>query len=145
MKKESKTDKVINPLKGITDRSWFFEQQVYDPNGLARAVKSTDGSGNVPKVIETNMADNNQIELPSELKGKKFRIRKLTPRECFRLMGVDDKDIDKIQAAGVSNSAQYKLAGNSIVVDVLFHIFRRMFIETEEPDFDGTPTQLTLF
>lgn len=91
------------------------------------------------------MADQNAIELPSELKGKKFRIRKLTPRECFRLMGVDDKDIDKIQAAGVSNSGQYKLAGNSIVVDVLFHIFRRMFIDTEEPDFDGNPTQLTLF
>ena len=93
---------------------------------------------------ETNMADQNAIELPSELKGKKFRIRKLTPRECFRLMGVDDKDIDKIQAAGVSNSGQYKLAGNSIVVDVLFHIFRKMFIETDQ-DFDGTPTQLTLF
>ena len=72
-----------------------------------------------------------QITLPPELEGKKFRIRKLTPRECFRLMGVDDKDIDRIQAAGISNSAQYKLAGNSIVVDVLFHIFRKMFIETE--------------
>lgn len=88
--------------------------------------------------------DKNEINLPEELKGKKFRIRKLTPRECFRLMGVDDKDIDKIQAAGVSNSGQYKLAGNSIVVDVLFHIFRKMFIETE-PDNDGTPMQLSLF
>lgn len=87
-----------------------------------------------------DMADQNAIELPSELKGKKFRIRKLTPRECFRLMGVDDKDIDKIQAAGVSNSAQYKLAGNSIVVDVLFHIFRKMFIETESES-----QQLSLF
>ena len=86
------------------------------------------------------MADQNTIELPSELKDKKFRIRKLTPRECFRLMGVDDKDIDKIQAAGVSNSGQYKLAGNSIVVDVLFHIFRKMFIET-----DNESQQLTLF
>lgn len=91
------------------------------------------------------MAEQRQIELPEELKGKKFRIRKLTPRECFRLMGVDDKDIDKIQASGVSNSAQYKLAGNSIVVDVLYHIFRKMFIDTKEPDFDGQPTQLTLF
>ena len=90
------------------------------------------------------MADQNTIELPSELKGKKFRIRKLTPRECFRLMGVDDKDIDKMQSAGISQSGQYKLAGNSIVVDVLFHIFRKMFIETDQ-DFDGTPTQLTLF
>ena len=87
-----------------------------------------------------DMADQNAIELPSELKGKKFRIRKLTPRECFRLMGVDDKDIDKIQAAGVSNSGQYKLAGNSIVVDVLFHLFRKMFIET-----DNESQQLTLF
>ena len=83
------------------------------------------------------------MKLPEELKGKKFRIRKLTPRECFRLMGVDDRDIDKIQAAGISNSAQYKLAGNSIVVDVLFHLFRKMFIETE-PDYEKVQ-QLTLF
>lgn len=83
------------------------------------------------------------MELPVELKGKKFRIRKLTPRECFRLMGVDDADIDKIQAAGISNSSQYKLAGNSIVVDVLFHLFRKMFIETE-PDYEKVQ-QLTLF
>lgn len=80
------------------------------------------------------------IELPAELQDKKFRIRKLTPRECFRLMGVDDKDIDKIQASGVSNSSQYKLAGNSIVVDVLFHIFRKMFIDTESES-----QRLTLF
>lgn len=45
------SNKVINPLKGATDKSWFFEQQVYDPEGIARAIKSTDGSGNVPKVI----------------------------------------------------------------------------------------------
>jgi site-specific DNA-cytosine methylase len=83
------------------------------------------------------------LKLPAELQGKKFRIRKLTPRECFRLMGVDDADIDKIQAAGISNSAQYKLAGNSIVVDVLYHIFRKMFIETECDKSEGT--QLTLF
>lgn len=112
-----------------------------------------------------------KVELPKELKGKKFRIRKLTPRECFRLMGVDDADIDKIQAypfadkikypayskeereakmteeekrrlmdKPISNSAQYKLAGNSIVVDVLYHIFRKMFIET-----DNESKQLSLF
>lgn len=62
---------------------------------------------------------------------KTFRIRKLTPRECFRLMGVDDKDIDTIQQSGVSNSQQYKMAGNSIVVDVLYHIFRKAFVQKE--------------
>lgn len=122
------------------DKSGVSELQFTNPENESPTVII----GNTIKVIETNMADQNAIELPSELKGKKFRIRKLTPRECFRLMGVDDKDIDKIQAAGISQSGQYKLAGNSIVVDVLFHIFRKMFIETDQ-DFDGTPTQLTLF
>ena len=57
----------------------------------------------------------------------KYRIRKLTCREAFRLMDVDDADIDKIQAAGISNSQQYKLAGNSIVVACLEKIFEQMF------------------
>lgn len=61
-------------------------------------------------------------------KGKKiYRIRKLTSRECFRLMGVSDADIDKIKASGVSESQQYKMAGNSIVVQVLEGIFTQMF------------------
>lgn len=112
-----------------------------------------------------------KLQLPEELKGKKFRIRKLTPRECFRLMDVDDADIDKIQAFpfesliehpayskeerfrgmtdkekraamknSISESAQYKLAGNSIVVGVLFHIFRKLFIDTENEN-----QQLELF
>lgn len=81
-----------------------------------------------------------KIELPPELHGKKFRIRKLTPRECFRLQDVDDDDITKIQASGLSNSAQYKLAGNAITIAVLYHIFKKMFIETEQED-----GQLTLF
>lgn len=42
---------VINPLKDKTDFSWFFEQQVYDIRGLARAIKAGEGSGNMPKVI----------------------------------------------------------------------------------------------
>lgn len=86
------------------------------------------------------MEQQTNSNLPDELKGKKFRIRKLTPRECFRLMGVDDKDIDPIQKTGISQSAQYKLAGNSIVVDVLYHLFRKMFIETESES-----QQLSLF
>ena len=56
-------------------------------------------------------------------------IRSLTPRECFRLMGVSETDIDKIQSEGISNSQQYKMAGNSIVVDVLYYIFKNLFIE----------------
>ena len=58
---------------------------------------------------------------------KTYRIRKFTPRECFRLMGVTDADVDKIQAAGISDSQQYKMAGNSIVVQVLEGIFTQLF------------------
>ncbi len=57
-----------------------------------------------------------------------IRIRKLTPRECFRLMGVKDSQIDTIQEAGISKTQQYKLAGNSIVVNCLTAIFRQLFI-----------------
>ena len=58
---------------------------------------------------------------------KTLKIRKLTPRECFRLMDVDEVNIDKIQASGLSNSAQYQLAGNSIVVNCMYEIFRSLF------------------
>lgn len=58
---------------------------------------------------------------------KIYRIRKLTARECFRLMGVTDDDVDKIKAAGISESQQYKMAGNSIVVQVLEGIFTQLF------------------
>ena len=67
-----------------------------------------------------------------------YRIRKLTPTECFRLMGVDDKDIKKIQEAGISNSQQYKMAGNSIVVDTLYYIFKEAFIPTKKRCFIQT-------
>lgn len=56
-----------------------------------------------------------------------YRIRKLTPRECFRLMAFSDEAFDKAKAAGVSNSQLYKQAGNSIVVDVLYYIYRNLY------------------
>jgi site-specific DNA-cytosine methylase len=61
-----------------------------------------------------------------------IRIRKLTPREAFRLMDVDEHYIDKIQAAGISDSQQYRMAGNSICVCVMEKgIFYNLFSEEE--------------
>ena len=54
-----------------------------------------------------------------------LRIRKLTPKECFRLMGVKDEDYDRC-AKNQSDSSLYHLAGDSIVVNVLMAIFREM-------------------
>lgn len=52
--------KVENPLKGLTDYGWHFEQEVFMPHGLARTVKSGGGSGNIPKVLLYE--ENNTIE-----------------------------------------------------------------------------------
>lgn len=56
-----------------------------------------------------------------------LRIRKLTPTECWRLMGWKDEQIDKIKASGISNTQMYKQAGNGIVVNVLEAIFKCLF------------------
>ena len=100
--------------------------RVNSAEGLSPTLRTVTGGHNEPKVVEQ--------------KQPRYRIRKLTPRECFRLMGCDEETIDIIQTAGISNSQQYKLAGNSIVVDVLYHLFRKMFVETENES-----QQLTLF
>jgi DNA (cytosine-5)-methyltransferase 1 len=61
-----------------------------------------------------------------------FRIRRLTPLECWRLMDFSDEDFNKAKASGLSNTQLYKIAGNSIVVNVLYHIFRKLFIDFNE-------------
>ena len=88
---------------------------------------------------------------------RRIRVRKMTPREAMRLMDVDDADIDKIMNAtetvtlkngtvktkkAISKTAIYRLAGNSIVVSVLYHIFRTLFI-TDQPE--HKQVQPTLF
>lgn len=56
-----------------------------------------------------------------------LRIRKLTPKECFRLMGFSDENYQAAKDVGVSNSQLYKQAGNSIVVDVLYYILVELY------------------
>ena len=63
-----------------------------------------------------------------------YRIRKLTPRECYRLMGFSDEDFDKVKSVGMSDTQCYKQAGNSIVVNCLMAIFTNMFKDTDYMD-----------
>lgn len=56
------------------------------------------------------------------------RLRRLTPREAFRFMDVDDADIDKLITSGISETQLTKMAGNSIVVNVLYHIFKHLLL-----------------
>lgn len=66
-----------------------------------------------------------------EYDGRIVCIRRLTERELFRIMDVDEPDIDILLSAGIPKTQLAKLAGNSIVVNCLYHIFRKMFIDVE--------------
>ena len=119
---------VLTPRRteyGKAVRREYERGELREPRrNMQRFEPRTDGVSNTL----TSVSKDNYLVEP-DVMHPKYRIRKLTPRECFRLMDVDDADIDKIQGAGICNSQQYKLAGNSIVVNVLYHIFRKMFVE----------------
>ena len=80
--------------------------RIVDENGLAPTAKENHGT--VTATIQN------------------YRIRKLTPKECWKLMGFDDEDFEKAEKVN-SNTQLYKQAGNSIVVDVLENIFIELF------------------
>ena len=86
--------------------------RVYDSDGIACCQKTNGG----------RLGSNAGLYLENT-----YRIRKLTPLECFRLMGFDDEDYYILKENGISNSQIYKMAGNSIVVNVLEEIFKMLF------------------
>lgn len=110
-----------------------------------------EANNNNGKLITEEIAT--RLKLPKEYVGKRFRIRKLTPRECFRLMDMDEENIDKLLNAKnekgqqlISNSQLYKLAGNSIVVSCMEYMFRNLFIGVPEDErAKQQPVQLKLF
>ena len=111
--KQPKQIAEINQLGMLDIKGNEQVRRVYGANGISPTLNTMQGGNRQPKILE----------------GLDYRIRKLTPRECFRLMGMRDDDIDKIQQAGISNTQQYKMAGNSIVINVLEAIFKNLFME----------------
>ena len=112
------------------DKGMKFNQgnKEYNPrtDGVSNTL-TTSVKDNMLAVPELRMEDGCMVDK----EGHKYRIRKLTPTECFRLMDVDDEDIEKMKQAGIAKTNLYKLAGNSIVVSCMYHIFRKLFIEKE--------------
>lgn len=133
----------------------FFIKNSFDMEAKGNGFRfepHIDENANISKTITTraggrmddNFIMNNSIHSEEDkfkfdskneqLKGKDinsndFEIRKLTPLECWRLMGFDDKDFDNAQKLGISDSQLYKQAGNSIVINVLYYIFKNLFKE----------------
>lgn len=85
--------------------------RVYDKSGLCPTLNIMQGGNRQPMLVDG--------------KKERYRIRKLTPKECWRLMGFSDEDFEKA-AKENSNTQLYKQAGNSIVKDVLMAIFRNL-------------------
>lgn len=98
---------------GIEGLQPSLSDRIYSSEGIATACTTCFQ----PNVI----IDDKQGVITEDL-----RIRKLTPLECFRLMGFDDRDLYILQMDGISDNQLYKMAGNSIVVDVLQAIFREL-------------------
>ena len=121
--------------------------RVYSSDGCSPTLNTCQGGGHEPKITEmynpynktkikdvaptqTSNCDKSTSSSAVIIKYDNYRIRKLTPRECWRLMGVRDEQFDKLH--DISNSQLYKMAGNSIVVDVLMGIFRNLFIDKDQ-------------
>ena len=182
--RQERTEQCKQLRKMNGDKGMKFNQgnKEYSPrtDGVSNTL-STSTKDNMLAMPELRMEDGCMVDK----EGHKYRIRKLTPTECFRLQDVSDEDIEKIRSyrddetavicdangepimnmdfdkpsknarkititvngeqreyyssqliwknkgKGISKTAQYKLAGNSICVAPMYHIFRKLFIEKE--------------
>ena len=137
--KISKQDNYVMQIGATKQTDWNRQQyRVYDPTGTSPTITTKSGSGLEPKILMRGRGFNKggEADLPGTITGSAWEqnnlldyagcIRRLTPRECLRLMDVSDSDINKIQAAGISDTQQYKLAGNSIVKAPMMGIFENM-------------------
>lgn len=120
----------VKQIGNIVDTgNWNNPQRgrIYSASGCSPALNTCGGGGLEPKILTRPVLNkDNQIEIDT-YKYDNIRIRKLTPKECFRLMGFSDRDFEAAKNAGISNSQLYKQAGNSIVVDVLYYIYVELY------------------
>lgn len=141
----------ICATRGRSDSDWYnseHKQRLEVGGEISNSITSVQKDN---YIFETQnkcyMEEEKKIKTPrpegkgwcwDENNGKWFRIRKLTPRECFRLMDVSDADFDKLlvmettgkdnkQKRVISDSQLYKMAGNSIVVACMDLIFENLF------------------
>lgn len=110
-----------NDLKSNGTKIFYIGEDMQD---LITNIKNVNNEDKTFSTLGTNCGSSTSAGGGVVLKND-LRIRKLTPKECFRLMGVKDKDFEKIRKNQSDNSL-YHLAGDSIVVNVLMAIFKEM-------------------
>lgn len=146
-RERTEDEKLRRHLYGDNGAKFSSRRMVPKIDGVMGAITTVTDKDNL--IMET-MIQNGEVVLKKERtsktrpKGKGWeyvrfddgrtgwvRLRKLTPRECFRLQGVREDKIDILLGAGISDSQLYKLAGNSICVDCMMGIFRNAFTTDE--------------
>ena len=130
---KNKIDGVSHTVKSSTHEFMVAEPKLMNPKKMGNIYPSGGQNGNIYSIyglsptlrsgqgiLGNGIGSNNS----PKIMGNNYRIRKLTPKECFRLMGFLN---DEINLEGLSNTQRYKLAGNGQDVNVVTKIFERMF------------------
>ena len=127
------TDNFIIQLGNLKNTESFggnpHTGRVYSPDGISPCLNTMQGGGLEPKILQS----------------EDYKIRKLTPLECWRLMGFSDNDYYATKSVGTSNAQLYKQAGNSIVVTVLEAIFRNLFLKKHKKKRGIVAEQIKIF
>ena len=145
--KDPKCVQVANLSGGKWDKINESCRRVYSEEGISPTIHTCQGGNTEPKVVQRaplKFLNRNQKNIEGdyafcvdgsntggikETQNNNVRIRNLTPKECWRLMGFSDGDFEKAQSVPMSNTQLYKQAGNSICVPVLEKIFKNLFKE----------------
>lgn len=113
------------PFRGLAR----IQYRVFSIHTVSTSMVTSTGGGHTPKIVDDRINDKIHDSMNKE------NIRRLTPSECLRLMDVDEDNIKKLTHAVnekgkqlISDTQLYSLAGNSIVVAALEHIFENLFI-----------------
>lgn len=119
---EPKPDGTSNTITSVAKDNLLIEPSIISPgHGYFEGAINTETS---PTVKCSAMQAQHFVSTG-------IRIRRLTERELYRLMDVDEKDIDTLLAAPIPRTQHAKLAGNSIVVACLYYIFRNLLVDTD--------------
>jgi DNA (cytosine-5)-methyltransferase 1 len=107
----------VGKMKCNNGKQYHEQDRIYDSQGVATSIPANHG-------FHPYYQDN-QVAVGDS----KLRIRKLTPLECMKLMGFEKQDYDAMREIGMTDSAIYHMAGDSIVVPVLISIFSSLMEE----------------
>ena len=112
-KKPSSSDSNLIHVGDLDFKGTESIKRVYSIDGICPTLTTMQGGHRQPKILLDN-----------------GRVRKLTPRECWKIMGFTDEQFDKVK--GLSNAQLYKQAGNTICVPCLESIFKQLFLKQVE-------------